>query len=135
MPVPGPELLTRLLDEYGATLVLYARQWCHSPEDVVQEAFLQLMRESHGADNVVGWLFRVVRNGAISVGRSRTHGARATNRRRRRAQRAVVRGKPGRHDRRRGRHPGTGDTAGRTTRSDRLAAVGRKVIRTNRGTD
>ncbi len=70
MPVPGPELLTRLLDEYGATLVLYARQWCHTPEDVVQEAFLQLTRERHEPIHVVGWLFRVVRNGAISVGRS-----------------------------------------------------------------
>ena len=39
MGTVGPELLTRLLTEQGATLALYARQWCHSPEDVVQEAF------------------------------------------------------------------------------------------------
>jgi RNA polymerase sigma factor (sigma-70 family) len=70
MPVPGPELLARLLDEYGATFVLYARQWCHTPEDVVQEAFLQLMRETNEPANVVGWMFRVVRNSAISAGRS-----------------------------------------------------------------
>jgi RNA polymerase sigma factor (sigma-70 family) len=76
MPEPGPELLTRLLDEYGATLVLYARQWCRAPEDVVQEAFLQLMREGSEPSNVVGWMFRVVRNGAISAGRGESRRAR-----------------------------------------------------------
>jgi RNA polymerase sigma factor (sigma-70 family) len=68
----GPELLTRLLDEYGAPLVLYARQWCNSPEDVVQDAFLQLMRKQPIPDNVAGWLYRVVRNGAISASRSQS---------------------------------------------------------------
>jgi RNA polymerase sigma-70 factor (ECF subfamily) len=70
MPAAGPELLTRLLDEHGAALVLYARQWCAGPEDVVQEAFMRLMRESTVPTNVVGWLYRVVRNGAISASRS-----------------------------------------------------------------
>lgn len=41
----GPEILTRLLDEHGAALVLYAQQWCDTPEDVVQEAFLALVRQ------------------------------------------------------------------------------------------
>ena len=36
----GPEILGRLFDEHAAALVLYARQWCESAEDVVQEAFL-----------------------------------------------------------------------------------------------
>lgn len=66
----GPELLARLLDEQGAALTLYARQWCRAPEDVVQEAFLRLAYERPVPDNVVGWLYRVVRNGAISAGRS-----------------------------------------------------------------
>ena len=70
MAKPGPELLTRLLDAYGARLVLYARQWCRAPEDVVQEAFVQLMREQAVPENVVAWLFRVVRNRAISASRS-----------------------------------------------------------------
>jgi DNA-directed RNA polymerase specialized sigma24 family protein len=34
----GPELLERLAKEHAAALVLYARQWCGTPEDVVQEA-------------------------------------------------------------------------------------------------
>ncbi|MBN2477644.1 MAG: RNA polymerase sigma factor [Pirellulales bacterium] len=66
----GPELLTRLLDEHGGALVLYARQWCRTPEDVVQEALLSLVKQQPVPENVVGWLYRVVRNGAISVSRS-----------------------------------------------------------------
>ena len=40
----GSSLLSRLLDEHGGALVLYAQQWCNGPEDVVQEAFIRLMR-------------------------------------------------------------------------------------------
>jgi RNA polymerase sigma-70 factor (ECF subfamily) len=70
MAKAGPEQLGRLLDEHGAALVLFAQQWCASPEDVVQEAFLKLVREPVLPANVVGWLYRVVRNGAISAARS-----------------------------------------------------------------
>lgn len=66
----GPELLTRLLDERGPALVLYAQQWCDVPEDVVQDALLQLVRQAVAPENVVGWVYRVVRNGAISASRS-----------------------------------------------------------------
>ena len=60
-------LLTRAIDEHSGALVLYAQQLCDTPEDVVQEAFLSLMRQKIAPDNVAGWLFRVVRNGAISA--------------------------------------------------------------------
>ncbi len=70
MDAAGPEQLTRLLDEHSAALVLYAQQWCGAPQDVVQNAFLQLMRQRPVPENVVGWLYRVVRNGAISASRS-----------------------------------------------------------------
>jgi RNA polymerase sigma factor (sigma-70 family) len=76
MAAGGPELLTRLLDEHAATLVLYARQWTREPEDAVQNALLQLMREDPIPTNVVGWLYRVVRNGAISASRSSARRAR-----------------------------------------------------------
>jgi RNA polymerase sigma-70 factor (ECF subfamily) len=66
----GPELLERLLDEHAAALVLYARQWCDVPEDVVQEAFIKLAAQRSDPVCVVGWLYRVVRNGAISAGRA-----------------------------------------------------------------
>jgi RNA polymerase sigma-70 factor (ECF subfamily) len=75
MSTLGPELLARLMDEHGAALALYARQWCACPEDAVQDALLQLVREPRLPDNVVAWLYRVVRNRAIST--SRAAGARS----------------------------------------------------------
>jgi len=51
-------------------LVLLARQWCGTPEDVVQEAFLKLSSAVPIPKNPAAWLFRVVRNAAISAGRS-----------------------------------------------------------------
>lgn len=64
-----PAMLARLLDEHGRALVLYARQWCDSPEDVVQEALLELLEQRQQPTRVVPWLYRVVRNRAISLSR------------------------------------------------------------------
>src|SRR5262249_13991846 len=66
----GPEFLGRLIDEHAAVLVLYARQWCAAPEDVVQDAFLKLVAQRAPPQNPVGWLYRVVRNAAVSAARS-----------------------------------------------------------------
>ncbi len=60
----------RLLDRWGGPLELFAAQWTDSPEDCVQEAFLQLARQTKWPDNVAAWLFRVVRNRAIGLARS-----------------------------------------------------------------
>jgi RNA polymerase sigma factor (sigma-70 family) len=65
-----PELLGQLLDRHGAALELYARQWCCTPEDVVQQAFVQLARQRPVPEQLATWLYRVVRNGAISASRS-----------------------------------------------------------------
>jgi RNA polymerase sigma-70 factor (ECF subfamily) len=70
MGVVGPELLGRLVDEHAAALTLYARQWCIAPEDVVQEAFLKLMVQRAAPASPIPWLYRVVRNGAISAARA-----------------------------------------------------------------
>ncbi len=70
------KILGRLIDEQASALELYARQWCDCPGDVVQDALLQLVRQRKPPERVVAWLYKVVRNRAISVGRS--------NRRRRR---------------------------------------------------
>lgn len=79
-----PETLGELLDRHGPGLVLYARQWCAAAEDVVQEAFVKLAGESPGPRSAVAWLYRVVRNRAIDVGRGerrrRRHEARAAGR-------------------------------------------------------
>lgn len=64
--------------------MLYARQWCSAPEDVVQTAFLKLARQTVPPENLVPWLYRVVRNGAIDAGRAdrrrQKHEARAAGR-------------------------------------------------------
>src|SRR5438270_2406943 len=65
-----PTVFGQLVDEHAAALELYARQWCAAPEDVVQEAFLKLVAQREMPRQVVPWLFRVVRNEAISVLRS-----------------------------------------------------------------
>ena len=65
-----PELIERLLDEHLAALELYAAQWTSAPEDCVQEAFLELARRSTLPERIVPWLYRVVRNRAISMARS-----------------------------------------------------------------
>jgi RNA polymerase sigma-70 factor (ECF subfamily) len=66
----SPELLAQLLDRHGAALALLARQWCGAAEDVVQEAFVRLARQEECPGDPAAWLFRVVRNGAISAGRA-----------------------------------------------------------------
>jgi len=65
-----PELLERLAKEHAAALVLYARQWCGTPEDVVQEAFLKLVVQKTPPDNPLPWLYRVVRNAALAASRA-----------------------------------------------------------------
>src|SRR5437764_15241692 len=62
--------LGQLIDEPAAALVLYARQFCAAPEDVVQEAFLQLLRQPQAPAPLVPWLYRVVRNAGISASRA-----------------------------------------------------------------
>lgn len=65
-----PRLLADLIAAHAAALVLFARQWCASPEDVVQEAFCKLVVLRTPPDDPAAWLFRVVRNAAIDAGRS-----------------------------------------------------------------
>ncbi len=71
-----PELLERLLDGHGAALRLFASQWTESPDDCVQEALLQLVRQPTLPERIVPWLYRVVRNQAISLRRASLRRAR-----------------------------------------------------------
>lgn len=68
--VMDTQTLTSLIDQHAAVLVLYARQWCDVPEDVVQEAFVRLMQQSRPPQHPVAWLYRVVRNEALVQARS-----------------------------------------------------------------
>jgi RNA polymerase sigma factor (sigma-70 family) len=65
-----PELLGHLFDRCAAPLELFARQWCDCPEDVVQESLIELLGQSPRPIDVVAWLYRVVRNKAVSACRS-----------------------------------------------------------------
>jgi RNA polymerase sigma-70 factor (ECF subfamily) len=81
MMTPGQ--VAKLVDTHAAALVLCARQWCSEPEDVVQEAFIKLVRQRPTPTDAVAWLYRVVRNGAIDAGK--------TARRRQRRESSVAR--------------------------------------------
>jgi RNA polymerase sigma factor (sigma-70 family) len=65
----SPADLAFLVDMHSAALILYARQWCDAPEDVVQDAFLKLVASHQKPRDVVAWLYRVVRNAAIDAGK------------------------------------------------------------------
>ncbi|QEG25099.1 RNA polymerase sigma factor [Mariniblastus fucicola] len=65
-----PEQLASLLDQHARALEIYASQWCRSPEDCVQEAFVGLAARKPPPDCNVAWLYRAVRNRAINAARS-----------------------------------------------------------------
>jgi RNA polymerase sigma factor (sigma-70 family) len=77
------ELLGRLLDEHGAALALYASQWTDSADDCVQEGLIELARQREVPNQIVPWLYRVVKNRALNA-------ARSERRRRQRESRAMA---------------------------------------------
>lgn len=64
-PIAASEL-AKLLDQYANPLRLYAAQWSNSPDDCVQEAFVQLAAQAEKPDKPLAWLYQVVRNRALS---------------------------------------------------------------------
>jgi RNA polymerase sigma-70 factor (ECF subfamily) len=57
------KLIAELVRTKLPALVLFARQWKHdSAEDIVQEAFIRLMRLAAPPQDPVAWLFAAVRN-------------------------------------------------------------------------
>jgi RNA polymerase sigma-70 factor (ECF subfamily) len=69
MPRIAPEELGRLYREHAPALRLYARQWPHGDEDLVQDAFVKLAQQSPAPGQALPWLYRVVRNGALAANR------------------------------------------------------------------
>ncbi len=70
MSTIGPDLLANCYREHGPGLLLYARQFgVDRACDLVQEAFMRLAGQSRLPEPVLPWLFRVVRNLAISAAR------------------------------------------------------------------
>ncbi len=64
------ERLQVLIDSHAATLTLFAKQRCNSAEDVVQVAYCKLMQQPREPVDVVAWLYRVVRNGALDASKA-----------------------------------------------------------------
>ncbi len=123
--------LGRLVDRHAAALELFARQWCDTPEDVVQEAFVKLASARTPPNNPAAWLFRVVRNGALNAGQAA--------RRRRRHETDAAFNAPGwfhsGHGLISSRRAGPRDrrrraavTTARTARGDRRSPLGRVVF-------
>jgi RNA polymerase sigma-70 factor (ECF subfamily) len=65
-------------DQHGPALLLYARQWLDAAaaEDAVQQVFVRLIGAGRLPTDVRPWLFRCVRNEAISMARSARRRAR-----------------------------------------------------------
>ena len=68
-------VLEKIVNAHTAALTLYARQFFdngnfHAAEEVVQEVFHRLSGQPTLPENLVGWLYTAVRNGAISAARS-----------------------------------------------------------------
>jgi len=71
MPEPvDAQSIAELFDRHAAALTLYARQWTTTPDDCVQEAFIELARQAASPDNPAAWLYRVVRNRSLNAARS-----------------------------------------------------------------
>lgn len=76
-----PTVLGQLYRQHAPALRLYARQWGGNAEDLVQEAFVRLAQQTPPPEQILPWLYRVVRNAALMAQRSAV-------RRRQREQRA-----------------------------------------------
>lgn len=76
-----PTVLGQLFRHHAPALRLYARQWGESGEDLVQEAFVRLAQQTPPPEQILPWLYRVVRNAALMAQRTAA-------RRRQREQRA-----------------------------------------------
>ncbi|MFK7736775.1 MAG: RNA polymerase sigma factor, partial [Pirellulaceae bacterium] len=71
--------LKHLVEQNSPNLALFARSRCDCPEDAVQEALLELVKQPQLPDEPIAWLYQAVRWRAISL-------ARGDNRRRQRQQ-------------------------------------------------
>jgi RNA polymerase sigma-70 factor (ECF subfamily) len=75
----GPDHWTAWLEQHGAALVLFARQWTASradAEDVVQEAFVRFWRAHHRVADPAAYLYACVRHCALDWQRRRQRQAR-----------------------------------------------------------
>jgi RNA polymerase sigma factor (sigma-70 family) len=108
MPPVDATLIAHMFDRHATALALYASQWTSIPDDCVQEALVELARQTTAPDNPTAWLYRVVRNRALNA-------ARASRRRTAYEQAAA--------EARSARRPFEGDPAATAGLNDSLAAL------------
>jgi RNA polymerase sigma-70 factor (ECF subfamily) len=51
---------------YGASLVLFARQWCTFPDDAVQEALIDFANLPTAPNDCAAWLFKATKRRALN---------------------------------------------------------------------
>lgn len=61
--------MQELYRDHAAALVLYARQWCCSPDDALQEAMLALAKCQPIPDDPVAWLYTTTKRRAMNIAR------------------------------------------------------------------
>jgi DNA-directed RNA polymerase specialized sigma24 family protein len=64
------QLVRKLLETHARALELFARAWCDTPEDVVQESLVRLAAEQPLPAQPLAWLYQAVRRRAITAGRA-----------------------------------------------------------------
>lgn len=62
-------MLKNLVEQNSPALALFARSWCDCPEDAVQEALLELVKQPQLPPEPIAWLYQAVRWRAISLAR------------------------------------------------------------------
>jgi RNA polymerase sigma factor (sigma-70 family) len=62
--------LRQIVASHAAALALYARQWCRYPDDAVQEALIELVKQMPPPDDPIAWLFTATRRRAQNQSRS-----------------------------------------------------------------
>lgn len=72
MSLPDGDAVADMFDAHAAALLLYARQWVDAAaaEDVVQRVFVRLLADGRLPAEPRTWLFRCVRNEAITTWRA-----------------------------------------------------------------
>lgn len=69
-------ILEELFDALSSPLTLYAQQWCNSPDDAVQEAFVDLSNCKSVPLSPKAWLYTTTRRKAQNIARAEMRRAR-----------------------------------------------------------
>lgn len=65
------QLLSQILEDHGPALRLYAATWADWPDDCIQQALIKFASCNPKPANHLAWMYKVVRNEAISQQRGR----------------------------------------------------------------